>query len=280
MHRIGIVQGRLSPLVNGKIQTFPLAYWEDEFRMADECGISIIEWVLDMTDIDKNPLLSSDGRKHINALRKKYKVDVPSVCADYFIERPFTSEDKDISTRSRQMLIDLVNICPEVGIEFIECPLMGASSIKDEKKEEIIKKIFTEQLNTLKKNNVKLLLEVDLPSDRIKQLLSDINSDYVKINYDMGNSAYWSFDVEEEIKSYGSHIANIHVKDCTPKDYSVSLGKGNVRFERAFELLRDIKYKGDFILQAARGEDHKDTILKYKEFTQKLIERFLNGIKS
>lgn len=44
--RIGFMQGRLSPVVDGKIQAFPWGHWEDEFRLANGHGLSLMEWTL------------------------------------------------------------------------------------------------------------------------------------------------------------------------------------------------------------------------------------------
>jgi hexulose-6-phosphate isomerase len=37
--RIGFMQGRLSPMIDGRIQSFPWDYWENEFSLAKEIGI-------------------------------------------------------------------------------------------------------------------------------------------------------------------------------------------------------------------------------------------------
>ena len=44
--RIGIMQGRLSKPLNGKIQSFPVNSWENEFYLAKDIGFKLIEWVL------------------------------------------------------------------------------------------------------------------------------------------------------------------------------------------------------------------------------------------
>ena len=44
---IGFMQGRFSPLVNGKIQAFPWDSWSEEFFVANENDFNIIEWTLD-----------------------------------------------------------------------------------------------------------------------------------------------------------------------------------------------------------------------------------------
>ena len=40
---IGIMQGRLSPPLNGMIQSFPKDTWRDEFNIASEVGFDAIE---------------------------------------------------------------------------------------------------------------------------------------------------------------------------------------------------------------------------------------------
>ena len=54
--RIGIMQGRLSKPINGKIQSFPINSWENEFYLAKNIGFELIEWVLD-ENVKDNPIL-------------------------------------------------------------------------------------------------------------------------------------------------------------------------------------------------------------------------------
>ena len=42
---IGIVLGRLSPPVAGRLQAFPWASWAEEFGLARACGFATLEWV-------------------------------------------------------------------------------------------------------------------------------------------------------------------------------------------------------------------------------------------
>ena len=41
------MQGRLSPPVDGRIQAFPRVWWREEFALADEADLRIMEWTLD-----------------------------------------------------------------------------------------------------------------------------------------------------------------------------------------------------------------------------------------
>ena len=54
--RIGFMQGRLSPQVDGKIQAFPWQHWRDEFPAAQKLNIPLMEWTLDHDRLtEENP---------------------------------------------------------------------------------------------------------------------------------------------------------------------------------------------------------------------------------
>ena len=59
MYQIGFMQGRLSEVVDGKIQAFPWRLWQEEFRQAREIEIALMEWTLDQDDLYKNLKLFS-----------------------------------------------------------------------------------------------------------------------------------------------------------------------------------------------------------------------------
>jgi L-ribulose-5-phosphate 3-epimerase len=276
MHRIGIMQGRLSPVKYGKIQTFPTDTWKEEFALAKKIGYELIEWVLDTTDLTRNPLLLAEGRKEINQIKKEYGIDIPAVCCDYFVEYPFHSEELGIRLQAQGMLVELIRVCPEVGIRFIELPLIGKSSIKRKEDAAPVINFFNDLVPMLEAQDMYLLLETDFSPENLKTLLEEIPSERIQINYDTGNSAYWGFDTEYELSNYGNRIGNIHIKDCTPKDYSVMLGKGDVNFELSFEWFKKLGYKGDFILQAVRGEDNFGLSKLFYQFTNSYIKKYFN----
>jgi sugar phosphate isomerase/epimerase len=275
MRRIGIMQGRLSPMNNGKIQTFPANTWKDEFVIAKEIGYELIEWVFDLTDIEKNPLLTKTGRSQINQQKKDFNIEIPSICCDYFIEFPFHTDSLDQRIQAQGMLIELIRISPEIGAKYLEIPLIGKSSIKDSLAAEITLNFFESIEPLLNENDVYLLLETDIMPTELNYLLERIKSNRIQLNYDTGNSAFWGFDAEYELSHYGNRIGNIHIKDCTPKDYSVMLGTGNVDFDLTFKMLKDLKYEGDFILQAARGDDDISLAKTYFKFTKSYIDKYL-----
>lgn len=53
------MQGRLSPMVNGKIQSFPWDNWKQEVGLAKSIGLSTMEWTLDQDRLYDNLLWST-----------------------------------------------------------------------------------------------------------------------------------------------------------------------------------------------------------------------------
>jgi hexulose-6-phosphate isomerase len=88
-HRIGFMQGRLSPQIDGKIQAFPWPYWRDEFPLARDLGFTRLEWTLDHDDLAANPLMTAEGQAEILALSAAHGVAVSSITGDCFMQAPF-----------------------------------------------------------------------------------------------------------------------------------------------------------------------------------------------
>ncbi len=275
MNKLGIMLGRLSPQIGEAVQSFPVESWRAEFSLAKKCGFEIIEWVIDYPTVDQNPIFLESGRSEIKRLCKDHNILVPSVCCDYFMEIPFFNEKIEIRNQAVGMLWEIISVSNEIGITQIELPMIGACSLDTPEKISYFSKLVDSLSGFLKGNGVELLLELSLGPEALLDILPHFSTDVVKVNYDMGNSAFWSHDAEKELNLYGDRIANIHIKDCTPEDYSVPLGEGNVNFDQIFRQLKELGYVKDFILQTCRGQNDVELAKKFKMFSQSLIEKHL-----
>ena len=83
------MQGRLSKPKNGKIQSFPINSWENEFYLAKNIGFELIEWVLD-ENVKDNPILDKRFFSKIKAIKEKTGVEINSIC---WFRIPFPSAD-------------------------------------------------------------------------------------------------------------------------------------------------------------------------------------------
>ncbi len=273
--RLGIMQGRLSKPLNGKIQSFPKDTWKKEFYDAKEIGFELIEWVLD-ENLEDNPIMNKNSFKIIDQIKKETQIAVNSICCDFFMTNSLSKKSTSFKDKNLEVLDHLIEeACPANNIKIIDLPLVKNESLKKKEIAEDYKNLLLNLEKKIIDNNLTISLETDLNPFEFKDFLKDFNKDAISVNYDTGNSAYWKFDAKEEFLSYGNQISNVHIKDCTPKDYTVELGSGNVNFKEIFNLLKKNKYKADFILQAARGKDEIQVAKKQLKFTKDYISNFI-----
>jgi L-ribulose-5-phosphate 3-epimerase len=73
---IAIMQGRLVPPTDGRIQCFPRERWQDEFALASAAGLDAIEWIYDLYGADVNPIATNDGLTMIESLSAASQVQI------------------------------------------------------------------------------------------------------------------------------------------------------------------------------------------------------------
>lgn len=275
MLQIGIMQGRLLPRYQNRYQSHPLNYWQAEFFIAKELGFNSIEFILDYNDYQKNPLMNSNGIIEIQDLIFQSGVTVKSICADYFMEAPFHSNEQK---KSEEVLTILLNNSSQLGVKDIVIPCVDQSTLKDNNDINRFVDSILKVLPIAEKLSININFETDLNPTQFKYLLTQFSSDYIKVNYDIGNSASLGYNPIEEFEAYGKYISDLHIKDRVLGGGSVKLGTGNADFDTIFELLKANNFKGNIIMQSARGLDYiKDLELvrKQKQFIDQKIFNYL-----
>lgn len=275
MNNIGIMQGRLSSPINGKIQSFPISTWEEEFFIARDIGFDEIEFIFEYTEYKKNPLFMNSGIKKIESLSRETGINVNYICADYFMEIPFIRVKKDIRDNNIEILKYLIKQSSQIGIKGIEIPLIDNSRIDTRDEIEIIVNCVHRCIPIAEIYNIRIILETSLDPDNFKMLLEKIDHPLIGANYDTGNSAYFGYDTRDELSKFGKWIYNVHIKDRILGGETVPLGKGDVNFELLFNILNDISYKGSFILQTARGKNDIDIAKNYLLLIKQYIQKYL-----
>ena len=66
-----------------------MALLENEFEIANSIGLKIMEWTLDSASVFENPLMTSSGQNKTKDLSEEYKVQIPSLTGDCFMQTPF-----------------------------------------------------------------------------------------------------------------------------------------------------------------------------------------------
>jgi len=271
MHRIGMMQGRLLPPVAGRIQAFPGARWAEEFPLLRQIGYDAIELTIEQASWETHPIRSADGRQRLFEVAAANAIGIVGLCCDNFMELPLTSDDTDVRSKSLDQLRDLIEHAAAFGLPMVEVPMMAANSLRSETARLHFDQAMAAALPEAEKLGVSIALESDLPPQELAALVDGYANPRLGLNYDMGNSTWLGFVPEDELPLYCRHVRNVHVKDCTVKDYSLPLGRGDTPFERVFGLLAQFDYRGDFILQAARQDDCVGSARDYLAFTRECL---------
>jgi len=252
---VAIMQGRLLPPVDGRIQCFPRDGWRDEFALAAAADLDAIEWIFDVVGLDVNPVTTDAGLQEMAALSAGSGVGVRSICADYFMDRPLVrADDREIDDRVGT-LSWLLRRCASLGAGRVVLPFVDASQIGSDAELGFVASVLGRVLSVLDETGVELHLETSLAPQRFADLLARLSHPSIKVNYDSGNSASLGYSPRDEFAAYGSRVGSVHIKDRVRGGATVPLGSGDTDFEALFSCLDDVAYRGDFVLQVARGTD-------------------------
>ena len=270
MSRIGFMQGRMSPLVDGQIQAFPKDYWREEFLLGDKHDIRMMEWTLDYEGLHGNPLLTSEGQQEIKRLSIKYSVSIPSVTGDCFMQAPFWKASGEQQDSLKRDFMMVVGACSTMGVKFIVVPLVDNGSIKETEHEDVLVEFMLRNAEVFQKSGVVIVFESDFGPSELNRFISRLPNGIFGVNYDTGNSASLGYQFEDEFEAYGDRILNVHLKDRLLGGLTVSLGAGNARLPEAIFALEQGGYCANYILQTARAGDgdHVGAMCCYRDMVK------------
>ncbi len=257
-HRIGFMQGRLSPPVDGKIQAFPKAHWRDEFAAAQALDFARVEWTLDHDDLAANPLMTADGQAEIRALSSRHGVAVSSITGDCFMQAPFWKANGAARTALIDEMAAVIRAGVAVGAAIVVVPLVDNGSLSSSNEEAAILDGLATLTPLMREHGVRVAFESDYAPARLMRFMEAFPADTFGINFDMGNSASLGWSPQEEIPLIAPRIVNVHVKDRVRGGTTVPLGQGDANLPTVFRLLNAAGYGGFLILQAARARNGDD----------------------
>jgi len=270
------MQGRLSPIRNGRIQSFPWENWEKELEIGSSLNFKLMEWTIDSENFLENPLLLEVETGQIAKLLKSKNIEIHSVTCDYYMENPFGESDDFQVLANLKKIIEAMQL---VKAHILVIPLVDNSSISEINQSTVSK--FLELAECLAEHEVKIAFESDFNPPQLAEFIEYFPDHLFGINYDIGNSAALGFKPLEEFAEYGNRVINVHVKDRPFGGSTVPLGQGNADFSEIFRLLEQFKYQGNYILQTARAKDgtHADTLSRYREMVVNWVQEAKNEYK-
>lgn len=274
LERIGFMQGRLSAMLDGKIQAFPWNEWREEFPRANALGLTRIEWTIDQDRLRENPLNTTAGQQEVIELSRCHALKPASLTGDCFMQAPFWKTEGETQKSLIHDLDLVLASCSTLGIEFVVIPLVDNGRIESAAQTETLLRVLLDRASSLSKQGVKIVFESDLPPAALAQFIDAFPREVFGINYDSGNSAALGYDSADEIPAYAPRILNVHVKDRLLGGTTVPLGTGAADLAKTIRLIEQSGYRGQYILQTARAADgdHAGVLARYRDMTARWIE--------
>jgi L-ribulose-5-phosphate 3-epimerase len=253
MTKLGIMEGRLLPPEDGRFQCFPRNQWESEFAQAAKVPFNYIEWVYDLYGHDMNPLGNRAGMERLKNLTQSSGVSIRSVCADYFMDKPFVRCGEQELDERLQELAHILRNGRAVGVNRVVIPFVDASAIRSKEDLAAVQDALKAAMPFAEETGIEIHLETSLGPAEFAKLLNCVPHPKLRVNYDSGNSASLGYYPTNEFAAYGDRIGSVHIKDRVLNGGTVPLGTGSADFPALFSCLERIEYRGDFTLQVARG---------------------------
>jgi len=257
------------------MQSFPIK-WETEFPLISNLGFGGIEWIYDKKSENFNPILTKEGRKKMNELSEKFNVRLENIVFDWFMVHPLLINDEFTVYQKIEKFIQLIDFSVNAGFKRIILPLLEKNDLSTNEKIIQFKEIVIEKfLPIIESRNIELHLETSLSPKDEYMLIKEINSNKVRICYDMGNSVSFGYspDLLNEIKDF---LGTVHIKDRILHGASIPLGEGDVKFQRVFKILNNIQFEGPYCFQIYRN--NKSNNLQVLKESRKFINNIMSKI--
>lgn len=265
---IAILQGRLSPDVDGRYQFFPKQNWQEEFRIAKTLGFDGVEWLVDPMRWENNPIFF-DAFDEAERLSQETLIPIVSACADWFMQVCLWEGDPEWHRNKLRLIFARV---AKMTNRLILVPLLETHNITDIEIQKKIVSVLKPLANEMESQGIHIGFETELNAAELISFIEMFESPAFGVYYDIGNCTSYGFDCAKDIKKLNLHIKGVHVKDrkigtTTP----LPLGQGDADYRGVISALREIDWEGTLVMQAWRGEDFVDDAKRQMEFIRNIF---------
>ena len=255
--RIGIYEKALPPGLD----------WPAMLAMAKEAGYDYVELSVDETD-DRLARLdwSASRRADFREAVASSGIRVPSMCLSGHRRYPLGSADPAVRENARRIMRTAVDLAADVGIRTIQLAgydVYYEPSTPDSRAR--FEEGLSEAVELAERSQVCVAMEImDTPFmgtiSRWLEFADRLTSAWFQVYPDIGNLSAWASDVSAELRLARGRIAAVHLKDTLKpgpgfpgRFREVPFGTGCVDFPEAFRTLKDLGYRGSYLVEMWTG---------------------------
>lgn len=246
--------------------------WTDRLVMARRLGFDYVEISIDETDERLERLYWNTARKRLlQHTIAAEEMPLRSMCLSAHRRFPFGSADMQVRHKAYDIMRRAIEFADSVGIRTIQ---LAGYDVYYEPSTADSRAAFADGLawaaRLAERYQVMLAMEImDTPfmNSISKHLVyeKEIASPYYKVYPDIGNLTAWGNDVGAELRKGRPSMVAVHLKETLPvsSDFpgqfrSVPFGSGCVDFAGFFRLVRELDYRGPFLLEMWTGTTGDD----------------------
>ena len=233
------------------------------FELAKEIGLDGVQVSLGTTRDDMR-LRQAPVQEEYKAAATKVDLEVSSLAIGELNNVPYKSDP-----RTEEWVSASIDACRALGVHVVLLAFFGKGDLLGDKAgtDEVVKRLKAVAPKA-EKAGVMLGIESWLSADEHIAILDRVESDAVRVYYDVCNSHDKGYDIYAEIRKLGKRICEFHAKEN-----GKLLGQGGVDFKKVRLAMDDIGYSGWIQIEGAVPPG-KSTLESYKLNCQFMRETF------
>lgn len=237
--------------------------WQDRLSIAKGAGFDFVEMSIDETD-ERLARLDWDKATRLELVQAIVKtgVRIPTICLSAHRRFPFGSHDETTRQTAYDIMQKAVDLAVDLGVRTIQ--LAGYDVYYEDSDAGTVERFqagLEWAVAYAAGKQVTLAVEImdtEFMSSiaRWKKWEKIINSPWFTVYPDIGNLSAWNDNVAEELALGIDKISAIHLKDtfkvtptCKGQFRDVPFGKGCVDFVACFKTLKQLNYRGSFLIE-------------------------------
>ncbi|HGL0445330.1 TPA: L-ribulose-5-phosphate 3-epimerase [Streptococcus pneumoniae] len=237
--------------------------WLERLNFAKELGFDFVEMSIDER-YERLARLDWSKEERLEVVKAIYEtgVRIPSICFSGHRRYPLGSKDPVLEEKSLELMKKCIELAQDLGVRTIQ--LAGYDVYYEEKSPQTRQRF----IKNLRKacdwaEEAQVVLAIEIMDDpfisSIEKYLAiekEIDSPFLFVYPDIGNVSAWHNDIYSEFYLGHHAIAALHLKDTYAVTESskgqfrdVPFGQGCVKWEEAFDILKETNYNGPFLIE-------------------------------
>ena len=169
------MQGRLSPPRSNKIQEFPWETWDHEFSLANQLGLSLIEWTVDLEKLQENPIFTLPGQNKLSRLSSEALVSVVSITLDCFVSAPIHKINPLNNLNSSfDDFVWVVDRVANTSVETLVLPIVAENGPESKESLARLCDFLSNVHDFLQESNMRIAIECELDTGHIEHIANSV----------------------------------------------------------------------------------------------------------